>query len=122
MLVILIWDIVSLIVGDKSFPVPAIILLSIRSVLEIDEDKETILLDLDFIIQWLDGQLFKPENFHLVHNPELQMSMPPVFLEKVWKPDIYLDNLEKLEKLRFMSPPVAVSFNQYVGSLTYKER
>ncbi|ODM92443.1 hypothetical protein Ocin01_14245 [Orchesella cincta] len=45
---------------DSYSAVPVLVFLNIRSVRDIDESMETLTLDLDLVIEWVDGFLFDP--------------------------------------------------------------
>jgi hypothetical protein len=75
--------------GVKLSPVPVLVFLNIRSVRDIDELNEEIVLDMDMKVEWVDGVLFDPINA-LSRKPMKPTTLNPVFLKKIWQPDIYI--------------------------------
>lgn len=97
---------------DSYSAVPVLIFLNIRSVRDIDEEMEvsriprifysvasskgltgwlmsqTLNLDLDLVIEWVDGFLFDPISAAMTRQADITLN--PIFLKKIWRPDIYI--------------------------------
>ncbi|XP_021951306.1 glycine receptor subunit alphaZ1 [Folsomia candida] len=106
---------------SKLSPVPVLVFLNIRSVRDIDELSEEIVLDLDMKVEWVDGILFDPFNA-LRSKPTKPTTLNPVFLRKIWQPDIYIDETVRVHKTELMATPHTLLFSPGTGLVSYTFR
>ncbi|XP_021962183.2 gamma-aminobutyric acid receptor subunit rho-2 [Folsomia candida] len=86
-------------------PVPSLAYLNIRSVLDMNEEKEEVTLDLDLILMWIDGNIVRGlieknisvEKFNKFDVRQLR-PMPLSFSEKVWTPDVFFEEVQSVRR------------------------
>ncbi|CAL8127377.1 unnamed protein product [Orchesella dallaii] len=81
---------------------------------------EILTLDLDLVIEWVDGFLFDPISAITTRQPDITLS--PLFLKKIWRPDIYIDEIVKVKRTSLMNKPLKLKFNPSNGLVSYTTR
>jgi len=102
-------------------PLPCLVFIDIRSIRGIDELKEEVTIELDLVVEWIDGVLFDITKVKRNKAPT-QKTLNPIFLRKIWTPDIYMDNLISKAQPSLMAKPLTLKFSPETGFISYTTR
>jgi hypothetical protein len=79
-------------------------------------DNQEVVLDMDMKVEWVDGKLFDPLNA-LTSARSRQITLNPVFLKKIWKPDIYIGKINRLTDVKDWDLKISVDLQMKLSKL-----
>jgi len=76
---------------------------------------------MDMKVEWVDGKLFDPLD---AYDPQKtkQTTLNPVFLKKLWKPDVFFDEIVEVKKPSLMAKTRQLKFSPGIGHVSYTIR
>jgi len=99
----------------------------------LDEENEEITMEMDIVVEWVDGILFDKVDLAKgpppskaggakLKPPPPAKTLNPLFLNKIWSPDIYIDNLVDVQVPKLLTKPRRLKFNTNNGFISYYSR
>jgi len=69
-------------------------------------------------VEWIDGKLFDPKDAYNSQKTK-QTTLNPVFLKKIWKPDVFFDEIVEVRKPSLMAKTRQLKFSPGSGYVSY---